>query len=72
MLNGAQRLLTKTEGKSAPRHAAVFVLITVVLNSVGIGIIMPVTPDLIRELANSSLSDAAVWGGYLSFIYALM
>lgn len=49
-----------------------FVLATVVIDSMGIGIIIPVLPDLLRELSDLSLGEAAVWGGYLSFVYAAM
>ena len=54
------------------RQPALFVFVTVVLDSMGIGIIMPVMPDLLRELAGLSVGQAAIWGGYLAFSYALM
>lgn len=54
------------------RHAAMFVFVTVVLDSMGIGIIMPVMPDLLQELSGLSIGEAALWGGYLSFSYAAM
>lgn len=38
----------------------------------GIGLIMPVMPDLIREIEGTDLSNAAVWGGLLATIFALM
>ena len=53
-------------------HAAMFVFLTVCLDSIGIGIIIPVLPDLIRELAGLGLDGAAIWGGWLSFSYAIM
>ena len=56
----------------ARRHAAMFVFVTVVLDSMGIGIIMPVMPDLLQELSGLSIGEAALWGGYLSFSYAAM
>ena len=49
-----------------------FILITVVLDSVGFGIIMPVLPSLIEDVMAVSLSEAATWGGYLLFAYAAM
>ncbi|MCL4141970.1 UNVERIFIED_CONTAM: hypothetical protein GTU68_005233 [Idotea baltica] len=52
--------------------AIYFVLITVVIDAMGIGIIMPVMPDLIRELRGTGLSDAALWGGVLSSCFAVM
>ena len=49
-----------------------FILISVVLDSMGIGLIMPVMPDLIQEVEGAGLSDAAVWGGILATIFAVM
>jgi len=43
-----------------------------VIDAMGIGIIMPVTPDLIRELLDKSLAEAALWGGALSASFAVM
>ena len=54
------------------RRAAAFVFVTVLIDAMGIGIIMPVMPDLIRELTDLPLGAAALWGGYLSFVYAVM
>lgn len=58
-------------GKST-RLQVIFVLITLVIDAMGIGLIMPVMPDLIREIEGASLADAAIWGGYLSFSFAIM
>jgi len=54
------------------RHAVTFIFITLLIDAIGIGIIMPVMPDLLRELTQLSVAEAAYWGGYLSFVYALM
>ena len=54
------------------RRAAAFVFVTVLIDAMGIGIIIPVMPDLIRELTDLPLGAAALWGGYLSFVYAVM
>ena len=53
------------------RLPVVFIFITVVLDSMGIGIIMPVLPDLIREVGNVDLSQAALWGGMLTVVFAI-
>lgn len=49
-----------------------FILISVVLDSMGIGLIMPVMPDLIQEVEGAGLGKAAVWGGILTTIFAVM
>ncbi len=54
------------------RLAITFILMSVVMDSMGIGLIMPVMPDLIREIEGTDLGSAAVWGGVLATIFALM
>jgi len=54
------------------RKAIVFILITVFIDTVGLGIVIPVIPKLILELTWEGLSNAAVYAGWLLFIYALM
>ncbi len=49
-----------------------FLLITVALDSIGIGLIMPVMPNLMIELGATDLSTAATWGGALAAIFAVM
>lgn len=49
-----------------------FLLITVALDSIGIGIIMPVMPELMLELGATDLSTAAKWGGAMAAIFAVM
>ncbi|MBF9060957.1 MFS transporter [Rhodobacterales bacterium HKCCSP123] len=57
---------------AARRLPVLFILVTVSLDAMGIGLILPVMPDLIREVRDASLSDAALWGGILSAVYAVM
>ena len=58
--------------KSPGKHAMAFVLITVLLDIIGFGMILPVMPALITELTGESLNQAAIYGGWLMFVYALM
>jgi len=53
------------------RLPIVFIFITVVLDAMGIGIIMPVMPDLIQEVGNVDLSQAALWSGALTVVFAI-
>jgi DHA1 family tetracycline resistance protein-like MFS transporter len=55
-----------------PNRALAFIVITVVLDVIGIGIILPVLPELLLELQPGSLAEAAVYGGWLAFAYAFM
>ena len=54
------------------RLAVTFIFISVMLDSMGIGLIMPVMPDLIQEVEGQGIGTAAVWGGILSTIFAAM
>ena len=54
------------------RYAMAFVLTTMLLDVIGLGIIIPVSPGLIAELTHTPISGAARWGGWLFFVYALM
>ncbi|MDE1939856.1 MAG: MFS transporter, partial [Alphaproteobacteria bacterium] len=54
------------------RHALVFIFITIFVDVIGLGIVIPVAPKLISELAHVALSDAARYGGLLMFVYAGM
>ena len=54
------------------RNAFLFIFITVMINMIGFGIIMPVMPQLIMNVTGQDLAHAAKWGGILSLVYALM
>lgn len=46
------------------------ILITILLDMVGYGIIVPVLPELLKDLTGGSVAQAAVIGGFLVFVYA--
>lgn len=57
--------------KTNTRKAAlIFIFITVLLDVIGLGIIIPVVPSLIIELTGKPVGDAALYGGALMFVYA--
>lgn len=49
-----------------------FIFITLLIDVTGIGIIIPIIPDLINELTGASVSESAAIGGWLVFAYAIM
>ncbi|MCV6630380.1 MAG: TCR/Tet family MFS transporter [Flavobacteriaceae bacterium] len=58
--------------KKDKKQAAVgFIFITLLLDVIGWGIIIPVIPKLITELIHGDLSEAARIGGWLTFAYAI-
>ena len=57
---------------SNKKNAAIgFIFITMLIDITGWGIIIPVIPKLIKELINGDISDAAKYGGWLTFAYAI-
>lgn len=54
------------------RLPVLFLLITVVIDAMGVGLIMPVMPELIQEVDGGGLGQAAIWGGILSASFAVM
>jgi DHA1 family tetracycline resistance protein-like MFS transporter len=47
-------------------------MLTVMIDAMGIGLIIPVMPDLIQEVGGGTLAEAAIWGGILSTTFAVM
>ena len=62
----------------ASRYALAFIFITMLVDTIGLGLIIPVAPKIIAELNGythadaHAMSDAAWWGGWLQFVFALM
>lgn len=65
--------MTDSSPSTAPvnRHAVTFVLITVFLDMVGFGIILPVLPKLIETVGHVDIAHAAVIGGWMFAAFSL-
>lgn len=49
------------------------VILTVMVDSMGIGIVIPVTPALLMDvLPGATLAEAAIWGGILTSLFSVM
>ena len=55
-----------------PQLAFAFIFVTVLLDSIGFGIIMPVVPQLIMHVSGDTLTHAARTSGLLMFAFASM
>ncbi|MEO1088360.1 MAG: MFS transporter, partial [Acidobacteriota bacterium] len=56
-----------------PRQAAmIFIFITLFLNILGIGLVIPVLPELVRGFVGGETAQASRYYGILVAIYALM
>src|SRR5688572_25676987 len=57
----------------ATKNAALgFIFVTLLIDVIGFGIIIPVVPNLISELGNVSIPEAASYGGWLIAAFSLM
>lgn len=54
------------------KNALLFVLITVAINSIGFGIMIPVLPELIKSLTGLENNQAALHLGGMTFVFAVM
>lgn len=55
----------------ARRAALVFVFVTVTVDLLAFGVIIPVLPHLILEFVGGDIATASVWSGIFSTVYAL-
>lgn len=54
------------------RLPLLFILTTLMIDAMGIGLVIPVMPQLIRDIEGGTLAQAALWGGIFSTAYAVM
>ncbi|MGX7667595.1 TCR/Tet family MFS transporter [Flavobacterium pedocola] len=58
--------------KEKKKQAAIgFIFITMLIDIIGWGIIIPVIPKLIGQLIHGDISEASKYGGWLTFAYAI-
>ena len=60
-----------TRSPKNSKNALLFVLITVMINSIGFGIMIPVLPDLIKELTGLENHEAVKHSGLLTLVFAV-
>ena len=51
-------------------RAFLFILITLMIDAIGIGIVFPIMPDLMDRVGAGSTGEGAFWGGILMASYA--
>lgn len=54
------------------KQALAFIAITLLLDTIGFGLIIPVMPTLLRTLTGLAPSESVVYAGWLTFAYATM
>jgi DHA1 family tetracycline resistance protein-like MFS transporter len=68
----AQGGSVSSPGREASRGAVIFILITVALDLIALGIIAPVLPDLVEQFEGGNVARASVMIGYFTFAWATM
>jgi DHA1 family tetracycline resistance protein-like MFS transporter len=64
--------ITETISKTKPSAALGFIFITIFIDVLGLGIIIPVLPKLLQTLGHVDVSTASKYSGWLTFDYATM
>jgi DHA1 family tetracycline resistance protein-like MFS transporter len=54
------------------RWALAFIFVTMFVDTIGLGMVIPVTPSIISDLTGEGMSGAARYGGWLMFAFASM
>ncbi|MEM9706774.1 MAG: TCR/Tet family MFS transporter [Pseudomonadota bacterium] len=62
--------MTKPDCENGQKNALRFIAAVIAIDMAGVGIIIPVMPDLIEALGGAQIGDAAALGGWLVFAYA--
>ncbi|HOA37406.1 MAG TPA: TCR/Tet family MFS transporter [Flavihumibacter sp.] len=57
---------------SSKKAALGFIFVTLLVDVIGLGIIIPVVPKLLEGLIHGTISDASRYSGWLGFAYAFM
>jgi DHA1 family tetracycline resistance protein-like MFS transporter len=52
--------------------ATIFIVLTILIDAIGFGVIIPVLPRLVMEVGHLDLAQATWMGGWLSVVYAIM
>jgi DHA1 family tetracycline resistance protein-like MFS transporter len=55
-----------------PKRSLLFIFLTILIDCIGLGIIIPTLPTLLQQLSGEDVSGAANYGGWLAFSYAIM
>lgn len=58
--------------RKGSKGSLTFIFITILIDVIGVGVIIPVLPSLLTELSGEGLSEASRIGGWLLGAYALM
>ena len=64
--------MTASRVLGARRAGVTFILITLFIDSLGFGLIIPILPKLVEQLVGGAISDASSAVGLLTSLYAVM
>lgn len=57
---------------SQNKSGILFILVTILIDCIGFGIIIPIMPELIQQLTGGDISEASRYGGWLLVAYSIM
>ena len=63
-------MTTESQPAKARNAALIFIFITVLIDVLSFGLIIPVLPHLVQEFVGGSIADAAIWVGIFGMVFA--
>lgn len=66
---------SKTAASGPTKHgknAFMFIIVTVAIDMMGFGVVMPSMPVLLSDLTGLPIADVTPWGGYITTVFAVM
>lgn len=64
--------MTETLQPRVRRAAVIFIFVTVMLDMLAFGVIIPVLPHLVQQMIGGDIGTAAKWTGLFAVVYSLM
>ncbi len=64
--------MSEQHAQGGARLGIGFILVTILIDTLGFGMIVPVMPELIEELSGEGIAKAARYGGALMFLFAVV
>src|SRR5262245_12699826 len=58
--------------RPAGKHALTFIFFTVLIDTIGFGVVMPVMPNLLMAMTGKSAADVTLVAGFLLTTYAAL
>ena len=71
-MQSGERVNTDSQPARTRNAALIFIFITVLIDVLSFGLIIPVLPHLVQEFVGGSIAEAAIWVGIFGMVFAVI